>query len=157
VWERKERYEISLLIQVILRIPDDVFDSRKIIERQPHIRGLKTKLVTFQDAIEFIMILPGQIAMTVRQQFARIIKEYIAGDRSLIDEINSNAASNSPLAQLARGDMTLPAGEDDTDMLRFKRSREELELFKLEEEIKGMTQKRSTSPKKELEQLNDHR
>ena len=95
--------------------------------------------------------------MTMRHQFARVIKEYIAGDRALVEEITANTTSNSQLAQLACGGMTPPAGEDETDMLRFKRSRKEFELFKIEEEIKRMTQTRITSPKKELEQLDDHR
>ncbi len=127
-----------------------MFDSKKIIERQLNPRGHKTKLLTFQDAIEFVMVLPGQTAMAVRQQFARIIREYIAGERSLIAEINANAESNSPLAQMARA-----AAPTDETMLGFKRRREELELFKLEEEIRAMARTRLANLKNDLEDLAD--
>ena len=125
---------ICLFGQVILRITDNVFDSKKIIERQLNSRGHKTKLLKFEDAIEFVMVLPGQTAMEVRQQFARIIRQYIAGERALIDGINANAASNSPLAQLARAS----AQEEDAVAVGVKRRREELELLKLEHEINTM-------------------
>ena len=127
-----------------------MFDSKKIIERQLNSRGHKTKLLTFQDAIELVMVLPGQTAIAIRQQFARIIREYIAGERSLIAEINANAESNSPLAQMARA-----AGPTDETMLGFKRRREELELFKLEEEISAMARTRLVNLKNDLEELAD--
>ena len=127
-----------------------MFDSKKIIERQLNPRGHKTKLLTFQDAIEFVMVLPGQTAMAVRQQFARIIREYIAGERSLIDEINANAASDSPLSRLARS-----ASPTDETMVGFKRRREELELFKLEEEVRAMARTRLSNLKNDLEELAD--
>ena len=88
--------------------------------------------------------------MAVRQQFARMIREYIAGEKTLIAEINANAESNSPLAQMARG-----ATPIDETMLGFKRRREELELFKLEEEIKAMARTRLANLKNDLEDLAD--
>jgi hypothetical protein len=94
------------------------------------------------------MVLPGQTAIAIRQQFARIIREYIAGERSLIAEINANAESNSPLAQMARA-----AAPTDETMLGFKRRREELELFKLEEEIREMSRTHLTNLKSDLEGL----
>jgi hypothetical protein len=127
-----------------------VFDPSKFIERQLH-PGFATKLLTFQDAIEFVMVLPGQTAMAVRQQFARIIRQYMAGERSLIAEINANAESNAPLAQLARA----AAEPSDETTVGFKRRREELELSKLEEEVKAMAQTRITALRGELEQLSD--
>jgi hypothetical protein len=142
---------MGLLEQVIGRIPDNVFDSKKIVERQLNPRGHKTKLLTFQDAIEFVMVLPGQTAMAVRQQFARIIRQYIAGERSLIAEINANAESNSPLTQMARA----AAPEEDAATVGFKRRREELELFKLEEEVRAMARTRLANLKNDLEELAD--
>ena len=130
-----------------------MFDSKKIILRQLSTRGgPPTKLITFQDAIEFVMVLPGQTAMAVRQQFARIIREYIAGERSLIAEINANAASDSPLAQMARA--SAPPSRDET-AVGFKRRREELELSKLEEEIKAMAQSRIITAAGEIERMRD--
>jgi hypothetical protein len=138
-------------LQVIRRLSADVFDPSKFIERQLH-PGFTTKLLTFQDAIEFVMVLPGQTAMAVRQQFARIIREYIAGERSLIAEINANAASDSPLAQMARA--SAPPSSDET-AVGFKRRREELELSKLEEEIKAMAQSRIITAAGEIERMRD--
>ena len=137
-------------LQVIRRLSADVFDPSKFIERQLH-PGFTTKLLTFQDAIEFVMVLPGQTAMSVRQQFARIIREYIAGERSLIAEINANAASDSPLAQMARAN----AAPGDETAVGFKRRREELELSKLEEEIKAMAQSRIITAAGEIERMRD--
>ena len=69
-----------------------------------------TKLVSFRHAIELIMVLPGQVAKEVRVQFANIIKRYMAGDESLKDEIDANAQSSSPVAQMARASVH---GEED--------------------------------------------
>ncbi len=43
-----------------------------------------TKLLTFQNAIELIMALPGHDAKEIRVQFSSIILRYLAGDRTLI-------------------------------------------------------------------------
>jgi hypothetical protein len=96
------------------------------------------------------MVLPGQGAKAVRQQFARIIREYIAGERSLIAEIEANAESNAPLAQLARA--ASPVQSDETTV-GFRRRREELELFKLEEEVRAMSRARLANIKNDLEEL----
>ena len=147
-----EKPPLTLLVifQVIRRIPPDIFNPSKFIERQLH-PGFATKLLTFEDAIEFVMVLPGQTALAVRQQFARILRRYIAGDHSLINEIEANAESNSPLAQMARAAATA----EDTVLLGFKRRREELELFKLEEEIGAMARTRLVNLKNDLQELAD--
>ena len=144
-----------VLIQVIIRIPDNTFDSSKFVERQLSGRGgPKTKLLSFNDALELIMVLPGDVARETRVQFAEILKRYMAGDKSLIAEINANAESSSPIAQMARASMAAPS-EDETIMLGFKRRREELELFKMAEEVESMRQTRITSLNKELERISD--
>ncbi len=51
------------------------------------------------------MVLPGKVAKETRTQFASIIKRYMAGDASLMDEIKANAESNDAMNQLARADM----------------------------------------------------
>ena len=91
--------------KALRRLSDDLFPSDRWSERQLSTRGgYKTKLVSFQNAIELIMVLPGKVAKETRVQFANIIRRYLAGDSSLIIEINANAASDSPIAQLARAD-----------------------------------------------------
>ena len=51
------------------------------------------------------MVLPGKVAKETRTQFASIIKRYMAGDASLVDEIKANAESDDAIHQLARADM----------------------------------------------------
>jgi hypothetical protein len=76
----------------------------------------RSRLVSFQHAIELIMVLPGKVAKEVRVQFADVIRRYMAGDESLIDEIEANARSSSPVARMARA--TLGDGEDERDRKR---------------------------------------
>ena len=66
--------------------------------------GHPTKLLTFHDAIEMTMVLTGDIARETRKQFADVLKRYNGGDASLINEIHTNALSDSPIARLARGE-----------------------------------------------------
>lgn len=90
--------------KTLRRLSDEIFSSDKLSERNTGgSGGSKTKLVSFEHAIELIMVLPGNVAKESRTKFANIIRRYLAGDKSLIEEINANAASSSPIAQLARG------------------------------------------------------
>ncbi len=92
--------------QALRSISNDIFHSLKYHERQLSTRGgPKTKLVSFQHAIELVMVLPGKVAKETRVQFAEIIKRYIAGDQTLIAEINENANSTSSMAQLAQASL----------------------------------------------------
>jgi hypothetical protein len=68
------------------------------------------------------MVLPGQTAMEIRVQFAVIIRKYLRGDQALHAEINANAASNSPIAQLARASVVQAMSPE--DLLEKKRKRE---------------------------------
>ena len=130
------------------RLSDEIFQSDKFADRQiSRHGGHKTKLVSFEHAIELIMVLPGKIAKETRAKFASIIRRYLGGDKSLIVEINANAASNSPIAQLARAaDQSIDTVEDpDTRRKRIKR--EDLELVRMEEEIQEM---RSTNRERQI-------
>ena len=60
--------------------------------------GHATKLLSFQDAIELIMVLPGKMAKETRAKFADVLTRYMAGDPSLIGEIHANALSTSPIS-----------------------------------------------------------
>ena len=114
----------------------------------------RTKLVTFKDAIQLTMVLPGEMAKETRAQFASIIQRYMAGDGSLHAEVEANAGSAAPIAQLARESLGIARQADD-HTIRMKRKREELELFKLEEEIKCMAQARILATTAELERIRD--
>lgn len=141
----------SVARQVILRIPDHLFDSKKFVERQLSDRGgPMTKLLSFDDAIQLVMVLPGETAKEVRVQFKDILRRYMAGDASMHAEIQANAQSNSPIAQMARESLGI-----DEQLTGLKRRREELELLKLEEEIKGMAQSRLLCTTAELERIRD--
>lgn len=107
-------------------IPEDKFSSVKITDRKMPGRGnAHTKLLTFSHAIELVMVLPGQVAKDTRVQFTNIIERYLAGDHTLISEIQANAASASPVAQMARASLGI-ATEDD---LARKRRKQDTEII----------------------------
>ena len=88
--------------------------------------------MTFDDALDLVLLLPGKRAKQIRSQISTIIRRYLGGDKSLITEIEANAASSSPIAQLARASTdvlanVVPAIVDHLSILR-KRKMEELEM-----------------------------
>jgi hypothetical protein len=144
--------------QVILRIPDTVFDSSNFIERQLSKHGgHKTKLVSLRNAMQLVMVLPGKMAKETRAQFAGVIERYIAGDMSLHEEIEANAGSSNGMARLARKSLkeNMTHGEESSEQVGFKRKREQLEYLKTEEEIRCMAQTRILAACAELERYRD--
>lgn len=112
------------------RLTEDVFPSIKLIDRKLSGKGnAHTKLISFQDAIELVMVLPGKIAKETRVRFADIIKRYLAGDQSMVSEIQANAASEAPIAQLARA--SLDSDLEETVSRKRQLKREDV-LFELE-------------------------
>jgi len=95
-----------------------------------------TKLISFNNAIELVMVLPGRVAKETRTQFADIIRRYLAGDHSLITEIQANAQSSSPIAQMARESLDIYTEEE----LTKKRRREDIELQKMQAEATTLQQ-----------------
>lgn len=94
----------------------------------------KTELINLKDAIQLIMVLPGEMAKTIRAQIGDVMTKFFAGDESLVDQIRANSESNSAIAQLARA--SLPDKDREDPDSRHKRiKREELELARLEQEI----------------------
>lgn len=73
-----------------------------VIKKMPGKGNGRCKLVSFDHAIELIMALPGEGAKEYRAKFVDVIKRYLAGDKSLIEEVNANAESNAPINQMAR-------------------------------------------------------
>ena len=112
--------------KILRRLPDDLFQSNQLIERRPKRGGHPIKLISFSDAIELVMVLPGKKAKKVKSKFADIIRRYLAGDHALVSEINCNATSLSPVAQLARESMKCPSIEKD-NITGVKRGREKEE------------------------------
>lgn len=58
--------------------------------------------VTFPGALKLFMFLPGETAKINRAHMTRVIHRYFAGDPSILKEIEANAASDSPIAKMAR-------------------------------------------------------
>ena len=54
--------------------------------------GHPTKLVSFQDAIELIMVIPGKVATECRVNFADIIKRFVNGDERMHADLEQNKA-----------------------------------------------------------------
>jgi hypothetical protein len=83
-------------------------------------------VITFPGAIKLAMFLPGESAKKNRSLMTNILVRYFAGDPTLIREIEANAASDDPVASMARA--VLPAVANDQVGLNLKRKREELEF-----------------------------
>jgi hypothetical protein len=105
-----------------------LFDNENFIIRS------RSRYVSFEHALELIMVLPGKVAKETRIKFADIIRRYIAGDKSLICEIETNAKSNDQIALMAKkGSLST---EEESMMLVRKRKFEEMELAKLDQDYK---------------------
>lgn len=117
----------------------------RIIERQLSTHGgAKTKLVSFKDAITLIMKLPGKLAKEMRSRFVTIIQRYMAGDMSLVKEVEANAQSDAPIAQMARASLAAERAEEavlDEESLINKRRLETLEIETLEYELSSKKQR----------------
>jgi len=136
--------------QVLRRLSEETFSSGKLHDRTiPGKGNANIKVLSFNDALQLIMVLPGKLAKETRQKFADILKRYMAGDQSMHDELDANAKSDSPIAQMARESL------QEDYAVGFKRRREELELMRMEEEIKAMTQSRIMNLETNLNRISD--
>ena len=111
--------------ELLRDLKPSLFDKEKIFTIE------KRRYVTLKDAISLIMVLPGKMAKELRSQFADIIEKYIR------ENLGLSPAAEEPM------------------LTGFKRRREELELSKLEEEIKGMVQTRILAATAEMERVRD--
>ena len=80
-------------------------------------------VITFPGALKLIMFLPGEVAKKHRSAMVSILTRYFAGDASLLKEIEVNAASESPIHQMAREALKGPEMIEDAK----KRKHEEIE------------------------------
>ena len=113
---------------------DDVIKKFKF-----HGRGQQEQpVITFPGAVELIWILPGENAKKNRSAMSKIVIRYFAGDPSLIREIEHNAESNEPLAQMARASLV---SEKKGSPLHVSRKREYEEL-EYEERVLFVERKR---------------
>ena len=91
-------------------------------------------VITFPGAIKLSMFLPGENAKKNRSIMSKILVRYFAGDPSLIKEIEANAASDAPVAQMARASL---ASEDEETQLRLARKRQ-YEQLEYEERVAAL-------------------
>jgi hypothetical protein len=97
--------------------------SIQMIERNTGGKGNgKTQLISLRDALQLIMLLPGETAKAVRLEMAQIMTRVLGGDESLVDLLRANAASDSPIAQMARASL---AAEQMEKEVGNKRERED--------------------------------
>lgn len=119
--------------KALRRLSDETFPSDKLSDKTfPGKGNYKTKLIGFQDAIELIMVLPGRVAKETRTRFADIIRRYLAGDQSLISEVRANAASDSPIAELARQARPEAEAEAAVELGKKRQLERDAILFELE-------------------------
>lgn len=70
--------------RVLRRIGEDVFSRSKLVKRQiPGVFGTPSTVLSFPDALELIMVLPGKTAKVIRKQFVDVILGYMANDPQL--------------------------------------------------------------------------
>ena len=76
-------------------LPEEVFHTEKFsVKSMPGKGNGRTKLVTFQDAIELVMVLPGKVAKETRTQFAGIIQRYIGRAYLMANESQLTSCEN---------------------------------------------------------------
>lgn len=94
-------------------------------------------VITFKGALKLVMWIGGENAKRYRSTMVSILTRYYAGDGSLLDEVEANAQSNTPIAQMARASLAAEAAPSANDeaSLTHKRKIEELEITRMEIEI----------------------
>ena len=117
---------------VLRRLPEEMSD--KLTEKKTGGQGnYRTKLVSFNDALELIMVLPGKMAKEMRSKFADIIKRYLAGDGALLKEVQANAKSSHPIAQMARESL---AADVDPEEKAIENRKRKLEIDMKEQQLR---------------------
>lgn len=96
-------------------------------------------VITFPGAVQLSMFLPGENAKKNRSAMSKKLVRYFAGDPSLIKEIEDNARSDEPVAQMARASL---AAEQKT--ISRKREFEQLEY---EERVAALERMRAETEK----------
>jgi hypothetical protein len=125
-----ERNQAGLSLR---RVMDKNLVSINLIERNTGGKGnFRTQLVSLKDALQLVMVLPGDMAKAVRVQISEVMTDFFKGDESLVDQIRANAASDSPICQLARADEPTP---EDLEARRKRIKRDELEMMRMQVEI----------------------
>ena len=100
--------------KVLRRLSETIFSAEKFTKRQLSTHGgPQTKLISFEDAIELVMILPGNYAKKIRIQIANIIKRYVQGDKSMHNELDKNRAQGIQQTCMLTLNRALPSQRTD--------------------------------------------
>jgi hypothetical protein len=94
-------------------------------------------VITFKGVLKLIMHLSGDRAAQHRSSMVKILTRYYAGDGTLTDEIEANAKSTSPIQQMAKASIGIEHVPVEERSLEYKRKLQELEISKLDLEIKS--------------------
>ena len=121
--------------EVLRRMDHALFDKARCFVRDGR------RYVNLQDGITLIMVLPGKMAKELRSQFAAIIERYIKIQHDAVSGVTTATLQSDPV--------------EDNEARRKRVKREDLELLKLEEEIRGMTQTRIITASMEIERIRD--
>jgi hypothetical protein len=97
---------------VVRNLKEDLFPPENfVIMSIPGQGNANTRLVNFRNASILVMIAPGKVAKTIRASIAGYFTRFAAGDLSLIQEIQANARSLDPFAQMARASLASSGNE----------------------------------------------
>jgi hypothetical protein len=97
-------------------------------------------VITFPGALKLSMFLPGENAKRHRSSMAKILERFFAGDKSLLAEIEANAVSMHPVAQMARE--SLWGSTFDTRALELRKQHLEIDGLELEIERRRIENKK---------------
>lgn len=124
------------------RLKPEIFNPDKLsVLKLPGKGNLSTKILHFKDAIELVMVLPGQAAKEFRRNVADIITRYFAGDASLVSEVQANAQSSHPIAEMARAAVDGAGSKRSGDEVAWDEERSEALVKRVREtaELAGVT------------------
>lgn len=96
----------------------------------------ETPCMTVRGLQRLLMILGGKVAAEFRELVEGVFSQVMSGDKSLIEVINANAASDAPIQQIYRQALAQEPVADELNLAR-KRRMEDLEIERLEAEIEG--------------------
>lgn len=126
--------------QVWDRLPDENKEELSSHQRNFRFPGQgqsEQPVLTFQGILKLVMWIGGKNAKKYRASMVSILSRYYAGDGTLTDEIEANAKSTSPIQQMAKASLAIEHVPVEGRSLEYKRKLEELEISKLDLEIKS--------------------
>lgn len=129
------RNEFKRLIKDGSDVKDEVVASSYYL-KFPGAGQRETPCMTIRGLQRLLMILGGKVAAEFRALAEGVFTRVMAGDKSLIEVINANAASDAPIQQVYRQALAQEPVIDELSLVR-KRRMEDLEIERLEADIEA--------------------